>query len=399
MPPGSTITKTWDEFRNVVRSSAVLQEPTDYSESLIGDALHRSNGPSHIGRRRLVNRLVRPEALATSREDLLLPALRRQLGLVYASPDADGAYRMDLVPFAHRMFLQFAASLIGLIDVDRDERLDRLEELFEGLDPGFRVKFARGNHEQILIVADEAKQIYIEEFYEPAMRLARERAAEGIGAEGGDVNLMSLMAQGGLDPRWADEDIAIKDTLLLFTATVGTSAALLVHSVDELMRWVKAHPEDAERLDDLEFLSLVVMEALRLHPGNPGAGRLVREDFVTEDGHQYHEGQWVSCLHLEANTDPTVFGDTAEEFNPYREVPTGVPRYGTSLGAGSHQCLGLRIVLGNDGHEGSHAYILRALMAAGIAQDPGHPATLDTSTDIHLYDHYPVTFSSLENIL
>jgi hypothetical protein len=65
-----------------------------------------------------------------------------------------------------------------------------------------------------------------------------------------------------------------------------------------------------------------------------------------------------------------VFGEDAALFNPRREIPRGVPPYGVAFGSGAHMCIGLRVVLGNDGAGGAHVHVLRGVIRAGARLDP-----------------------------
>jgi hypothetical protein len=46
------------------------------------------------------------------------------------------------------------------------------------------------------------------------------------------------------------------------------------------------------------------------------------------------------------NRDRSVFGDDAEEFDPRRTTPDGVPGYGLSFGSGMHACIGQDLAAG-----------------------------------------------------
>src|SRR5690606_15700155 len=103
--------------------------------------------------------------------------------------------------------------------------------------------------------------------------------------------------------------------------------------LDELSNWLPSHPEDVERLDDLQFVSRVVQESLRLHPAPPATGRVALEDVELSWGERLEAGRWVAVMIHEANRDRTVFGEDADEFDPHRSLPTGIPAYGLSFSA------------------------------------------------------------------
>ena len=49
---------------------------------------------------------------------------------------------------------------------------------------------------------------------------------------------------------------------------------------------------------------------------------------------------------IPANRDPAVFGPDAERFDPHREIPDDVPRWGLTFGTGFHACLGMELAGG-----------------------------------------------------
>ncbi len=73
------------------------------------------------------------------------------------------------------------------------------------------------------------------------------------------------------DPSFdADPDLPVREAIIdLLHAGTGTSVGAIVHTVDELERWLGDHPEDRERRTDLAFLVGAVDEVLRLHAANP----------------------------------------------------------------------------------------------------------------------------------
>jgi cytochrome P450 len=205
---------------------------------------------------------------------------------------------------------------------------------------------------------------------------------------------MSLMAA-ELDPAWRDDpDLKVRDMATsLFAAGVGSSAEMMTSVIDELSEWLPKHPEGEDRLGDLRFVSAVVQESLRLHPAPPGTGRVALEDVRLSSGELIERGQWVAVLLIEANRDRSVFGADADEFNPDRTLPTGVPRYGLSFGSGPHMCLGLPIVLGREG-VGSHVHAMRLLLAAGVQRDPDRAPVREQSERTR-WESYPVIFTRL----
>lgn len=390
MPAGTVVLTDYAEVLEAIRSAKMRPEPLHPTqEPLVGGSLMTLSGEEHVRRRRILNRLVRPDALEEYRERITLPTVLRRLNEIRSHPDPDGRYRTDLVTFLKRSFLEFAGEFIGLESEAIAAQGDRLEELNARLHEGFHGKWMLDGAEAHLDAAVAAKKEYKERFYDPA----RAGCPVPSEANAGDVaTLMALLVMQA-DPSWQDEDTAVRESVLMLIASIETSGVVITHAVDELSRWFIEHPEDLSLATDLEFLSHVVQEALRLNPVLPHIGRLAIEDLQLTTGRVIKKGQWIAGINKLANSDEKIFGPDAKRFNPHRTPPPGVPRYGVGFGAGTHQCIGLRIVLGNTG-VGSHTHVLRELYVAGVEPDPDHAPRREHSSRGH-FDTYPVIFRNL----
>jgi hypothetical protein len=142
-----------------------------------------------------------------------------------------------------------------------------------------------------------------------------------------------------------------------------------------LQTWFVQHPEDLERKTDHEFLLNCLQEIIRMRaPFAPYQTRESLEENTLSDGTMIYPGQELHIEYVVANRDTATFGADANSFNPNRPTPSdGTPRYGFGFGVGSHQCYGLRVVVGNDGTGGAHVEVLRKLIAAGVLPDLDNP--------------------------
>jgi cytochrome P450 len=262
-----------------------------------------------------------------------------------------------------------------------------------------------GDREQVTNRGLEAKRIFADEYFRPsyaALRAELERVdRDEIADEDVPLCLMKLMLQ-GLDPTLEDEDAAIRESLLMFVATTGTSVQAVLSTVYYLDHWFERNPDQRHRAEDLEFLANSLQEAIRLRaPWAPYIGRLALDDLEIE-GYDIRAGDEILARLQTADRDPRVFGADADEFDPDREVPPGVRRYGLGFGTGQHQCLGLRTVLGNDGKGGSHVFLLRRLFRSGVRVDPDREAetlpmqNMDTSQEVPLYLTFPAIVDTWE---
>jgi cytochrome P450 len=321
---------------------------------------------------------VRAEALQGIREDIVLPEADRLMDRWLAEPDSDGKYRLDLVTYLERVFIHFTARLIGLIGIDSDERLELMRSFAGPLAAGTSSAYL-ADRSAVNERALAAKRRYVAEFFAPSLEWHREMRSKIDSGEIADDavpdSLLKLVAAEAA-PEWADEDNAVVESTLLFAASVGTSTQSIIHTIDFLQSWFIEHPEDYARRTDSVFLLHCLQEVIRLRaPFSPYTTRLSLEENELSDGTKIHAGQELHIEWVAANRDVEVFGADANEFNPNRPTPdNGTPRYGIGFGLGTHQCYGLRVVVGNDGSGGAHVMLLKKLMEAGVRPDSENPA-------------------------
>ncbi|MCU1484667.1 MAG: cytochrome [Actinomycetia bacterium] len=403
-----------DDVLKIVRSKHIANIPDAFAAAAVDpvngelnireflyDSIMYLDGDRHKNRRKLLNQLVQPDEVTTIREEILLPAADVMFERVASEPDADGVRHMDLVEFLERIFLHLTAKLIGLAGIDTEEGLARLRSCAGPLAAGTSSGFLE-DREVILEKAVEAKARYRDEFFRPGRARMEEMLAEVAAGTRDEadvpVNWMRFVVEGA-DPAYADEDTAIIESTLLLAASVGTSTQSIIQTVGFLQDWFEKHPEDYERRTDLMFLLDALQETVRLRaPFSPFTTRVAATDCEIA-GTELTKGQELHIEWVAANRDTSVFGDDANEFNPYRPSPTvsGLQRYGVGFGTGIHQCLGLRLVLGTEGKGGAHIGLLQKLFLAGVKPDPdGEPEGLKLNPDkfwieqIPRYTKYPV---------
>jgi len=154
-------------------------------------------------------------------------------------------------------------------------------------------------------------------------------------------------------------------------------------------------------VEDPITLQRCAHESLRLHPSSPEAWRVALEPIELADGTRIEAGDQVIIELETANRDPSVFGENAAEFEPYRPRPAALNPSGLSFGLGMHVCIGLNLVAGTilrDGQSvdemqhqfGSMSVILKELLAAGLRPDADQPGTKDPQSKRDTWLTYPV---------
>jgi cytochrome P450 len=384
LPPDTVQLTSWQDIHEALRSSN-LENEKQMAEVILGGTLGQLHGEAHVLRRRRMNALVRP--LALHRYQAAAALAIRRLMAEELHPDADGRAKCDLVPLMYRTFVHVAAEVIGLEGVDTPSGRDDLSRLYEVLAHAPHLKYMETQEERDLATAAAvaAKQEYIEEFFRPSYEKARRQRRQEA------TTLLELIAEGG-DAAWEEVEQGVRETIGVMIGSIRSSSQLAVNVVGDLSAWFGVHPEDACLAGDREFLYRAMHEAIRIHTPTPIIGRVARADVELSSGVRINAGQAVAIYHSLASRDPSVFGPDANEFNPRREVPNGVPRYGATFGSGPHMCIGMRIVVGTSAEEATHIEVIRNLMEAGVGPDPGAAPPL-RDTEVGNFVTYPVVFS------
>jgi cytochrome P450 len=402
----------FDLLQKVLRSGAVEQNahvvahnyvcPSELGDINVAEFLDGNvamiNGEAHKERRRVLNALVRPHQLERYREEIILPSIDRWMSRLVKQDEA-GRCTCDVAQLVELVFLEFAAKLIGLEGVESEEGMARLRGCALPIFGGLSASHFE-NRREITQAGVAAKQVLVEEFYRPSLdhvrrQVARVEAGE-IADEDVPLSLLKMIVTGS-NPDYRDEDVAVREVILFFVATTGTSVQGVLSTIDYLSQWFETYPDDRAKIEDMEFISRALQEALRLRaPFIPYVTRFARED-VEVDDLKIEAGDEIHAWLARAGHDPAIFGADANAFNPMREVPPRIPRYGLAFAMGAHQCLGLRAVLGSDGKSGSHMRIVQKLFRAGIRQNPDIPPRVlalkhdeDQPDDIPTYITYPV---------
>jgi cytochrome P450 len=385
----------WVETLEAFRSRHLGKLTDPGTDPWHGETVLHVDGSRHKDRRRSMSHLVKRDAHQWFRERVLFPCVGRGLRDILDNPGPGGVSRSDLPVFAKQMFTELAAALSG-IDVGGDQaRARELVGLVDRIVAALSIRWQLGDRRAILERAWQAKAMFRERFFEPAMAwhrtlLARHQAGE-IQPDDLPRDLMMLIVQGANDD-WSDDDLALREVVLFVTASLETGSVILVHAADECFRWFARHPGDRALSTSPAFLLGVLNETLRLHPVGPAFYRTVLEDVTLSTGRTLKKGQVVSLRTGIASRDRSVFGADADAFDPRRTVPAGVYDFGLAFGAGTHMCLGLPLIVGNEGIDGSHVWLLRALFQAGMTPDPEHPPVKPDDIERDLFESYPVVF-------
>ncbi|HEY1517990.1 MAG TPA: cytochrome P450 [Solirubrobacteraceae bacterium] len=396
---------SYDEIDEVLRGKSFVQGAFAESKSVHGGVVTELDGPPHFERRRTMGVLVRGDALASYELEVLIPDLKKSIERVRAATPPGEPPQGDLVPMIRTLLYRFGSRLVGLDDVDSEERITRLLAVIRLLTLGSTVHWSDEDHDTVMRRAEAALADFDREFVGPSKERRKELIAAWRRGEieeseiPRDVITLHLMHP----PQDFDEGLIVRESKVFLSASTSSSTAATAHAVEHFSRWLDAHPEDVSRLDEFNFVRAALAEAIRLHPTQPGLIRRATEDLALRSGREVRAGEYFMLEHRAGNRDKTVWGEDADEFNPdRREGPRARP-YGFGFGGGRHVCMGQKATTGvfvdedvpaggEDEPQGNLVRVLQCLMKEGARPDPDR-APVREATKLGIYRSYPVVFT------
>lgn len=401
MSDALTLTR-WADVLDALRHKDLRQALYDEGAVVMADCLLTLHGEAHRDRRRLENRLFRRAVFETWENDLLGATLAATL------TPAVAAGRADLTVLGYRLAMSLTAHIAGIDHDAADEAAtERLYAVVKHFSEGATLVHSTRDKATVRAEVAATLERFDAELLQPAIArrralLAGDAGAGGAAAAPADVLTTLLRNQDRLE---LPDSVVRREIAFYLQAGAHSTANAFTHTVDQLLTWGAAHPDDlALARADKGFVQCAVHETLRLWPASPVAWRRPVVD-TTVAGRPVAAGTLVVLDLLAANRDAEVWGDGADRFEPRRAVPAtaGVAPWGLSFGAGMHACIGQEldggIVPGDAGTDTAHlfgtvAVMAHAVLAAGAVRDPDAPPVLDPASTRRHFSSYPIVFGA-----
>lgn len=395
--------RSFEEVREAFRAKDLKQALYDEGGVVMADVLLTLHGDAHRLRRRLENRLFRRDTFRRYERELTAEIVTKTLEPFLAAREA------DLVSLGYRVIMNLTALIAG---IDRPagtaEETEALLEFTRLFSAGATLVHSTLDHGSVRASVAEGLDRFDAQFLRASVErrrrlIERHRAGELPDAElPPDVLTVLLRNEDDLD---LPPEVVRREVAFYLQAGSHSTANAFTHTMDEVFRWGRLHPEDAERARrDKLFLQRCAHEALRLYPASPIAFRRALTAVRLRSGVEIPAGAAVTLDLMAANRDERVFGADADRFNPHRPLPDGVPPWGHSFGAGTHACIGMELDGGLDPAQtrddpGDHLFgtvttLAAAVLAAGAGPDPSRPPQKDPDTSRPHFSSYPVIFGA-----
>lgn len=393
------VISSYEDVRTALFTRSLAQHAHKRYErgNILEDVLMQLHLPEHKIRRRAENPLYKREAVLEY-EYVRFPAV------IDATLDAAILSGVrDALELAHLLTMVLSAHISG-IDVDRADlvSLRRLVELERVFVQGVSISDSTRDKGEIIEEVKVALQDFDREFYTAARIRREERIAGGDLTMENATDLLSVLLL-SRDTLGVDDQLTLREVAFFLESGSHTSSLTVASALPHVFAWRDANPEKWSALnrDDAvrrEFLQRCAHETIRLHPVVPVLRRCATEPVVI-GGHNLDVGDVLFLDSTAANRDAAVFGPEADQFDPDRALPDGVPLFGIGFGGGMHACIGRVLAGGVEGSPmrrqpilGQVAQILEALVVRGVRPDPVRMPEPDSTTVRPRLRSLPVLF-------
>jgi cytochrome P450 len=382
------------DVREAFRSHDLEQALYDAGGVVMADSLLVLHGADHRRRRRVENRLFRRGTFRYWERAFLRDVVRDTLAPFAA------AGRADLLELGYRTIMNLTAMVAGLDQPTGSvAETDALYRFAKKFSEGATLVHSTRDPEQVRAEVQAALEEFDALFLQPSIERRRgllERLAAGEITEDDLPRDVLTALLRNWDELGIDRDVLRRECAFYLQA--GS------HSTADAFAWTRRDPHAAEKArQDPAVLQRCVYETLRLHPASPVAQRRALAPISLRGGAEIPDGAFVVLDLAAANRDPQVF-DNPDVYDPLREVPADVPRWGHAFGGGMHACIGTELAGGvpapdepspEQAHEqvlGTVTLMLDALLTAGARPDPTAAPQRDPHSARDHFAAYPVVF-------
>ena len=390
------------DVREAFRQHDLEQALYDAGGVVMADSLLVLHGADHRRRRRVENRLFRRGTFRYWEKAFLRDVVRDTLAPFAA------AGRADLVELGYRTIMNLTAMVAGLDQptgsVAETDALYRFAKKFsEGATLVHSTRDPDDVRAEVQAALEEFDALFLQPSIERRRRLLEQLGAGEITEDDLPRDVLTALLR-NWDELGIDRDVLRRECAFYLQAGSHSTADAFTHAADDFFAWTRRDQRAAEKArQEPGVLQRCVYETLRLHPASPVAQRRALAPIRLRGGVEIPDGAFVVLDLAAANRDPQVF-DHPDVYDPLREVPAEVPRWGHAFGGGMHACIGTELAGGvpapddptpDQAHEqvlGTVTLMLEALLTAGARPDRDAAPQRDPHSARDHFASYPVVF-------
>ena len=397
----STITlSSWADAKSALRNRDLRQGLYDEGIALMHGVIVNLHGAEHNARRRLENRLFRRDTFAFWEKYLIPHNIS-----VSIQPHIIGG-QVDLLQLARLTMMRISAGIAG-IDLGEDpDRFTLLANIMAKLARASSVNHFIGDKQTVIEQGNTALELFAKEFFEPARKnrlaMIKQVAQQTKSVDDLPKDVLTTLLVNHDNLEISNESLLHEIAYFPWVGSHSTSGAF-VNMMDHIFEWIHNNPNDRKKLvNDISLLQRFGFESLRLNPASPESSRVAVVETTLETGVLISKDARVTIDMRAANRDEKVFGNDAQHFNPFREIPEGIAAWGLSFGSGFHACIGQELVSGLESQPadsevsltGAIATMAQIVLSHGAIVDPQNPPRRDEQSARKNWLSYPVIFRS-----
>ena len=358
------------------------------------------HGQEHPQRRKLEHKVFQRDFFKYYEHELFPKTLNETISPFLRKGSA------DLLDFGYRITMNLTADFAGIDRFKKTpEETENLLILVKIFSQGATLVHSKRPHDEVNMEVTEALGVFEEKFLIPSknrrLKILKQFNDNKLNEDDLPRDVLTVLLR-NVDGINLDDDLIKREIAFYLQAGSHSTANSMVHALHEILEWMEKHSEDKEKIyNDPIFLQRCVHESMRLHPASPVAWRKPTCPIELDKEIKMNQDDLLIMDLHNANRDKEIFGNDAEEFNPYRELDPNQSVWGLTFGIGLHLCFGRDLDGGLISDEKTkpekHQYgivtlLVRKLLENKVRLDPDNKPLKDMNTERPNWGSYPVLF-------
>ncbi len=393
-------TSDYQTIKKALVNRDLKQALYDEGKVIMEGVLLTLHGEEHHQRRKLEHKVFQRDFFKYYEHELFPKTLNETISPFLRKGSA------DLLDFGYRITMNLTADFAGIDRFKKTpEETENLLILVKIFSQGATLVHSKRPHDEVNMEVTEALGVFEEKFLIPSknrrLKILKQFNDNKLNEDDLPRDVLTVLLR-NVDGINLDDDLIKREIAFYLQAGSHSTANSMVHALHEILEWMEKHSEDKEKIyNDPIFLQRCVHESMRLHPASPVAWRKPTCPIELDKEIKMNQDDLLIMDLHNANRDKEIFGNDAEEFNPYRELDPNQSIWGLTFGIGLHLCFGRDLDGGLISDEKTkpekHQYgivtlLVRKLLENKVRLDPDNKPLKDMNTERPNWGSYPVLF-------
>jgi len=393
-------TSDYQTIKKALVNRDLKQALYDEGKVIMEGVLLTLHGQEHHQRRKLEHKVFQRDFFKYYEHELFPKTLNETISPFLRKGSA------DLLDFGYRITMNLTADFAGIDRFKKTpEETENLLILVKIFSQGATLVHSKRPHDEVNMEVTEALGVFEEKFLIPSknrrLKILKQFNDNKLNEDDLPRDVLTVLLR-NVDGINLDDDLIKREIAFYLQAGSHSTANSMVHALHEILEWMEKHSEDKEKIyNDPIFLQRCVHESMRLHPASPVAWRKPTCPIELDKEIKMNQDDLLIMDLHNANRDKEIFGNDAEEFNPYRELDPNQSIWGLTFGIGLHLCFGRDLDGGLISDEKTkpekHQYgivtlLVRKLLENKVRLDPDNKPLKDMNTERPNWGSYPVLF-------